>query len=223
VTTYRFDRSDGSCAWYHVRYLRADGSKAFYYAYPASPVESDQTLTDPHTGLQVSVAQRLPEPCDLVYRLPELLRALRCGVDEVWCPEGEKDAETLRAVGCVATTGYAGASHWAPEQAEWFRGYEGLVNIVADNDGPGCAEAVLKHDSLTALGVECMLLRPSDGFKDVSDLLASGGGVGDLEEVERDELATLGRAWLTPGRKREWSTYDVSVSFLSRVLERTGR
>lgn len=225
MSVYRFDNEDGSCAFFHVRFLRKDGTKGFFYAYPASPLESDQTLTDPQTGLVVSVAKRMPSlACDLVYRLPELKLAIREHSSEIYCVEGEHDAETIREfTEYDATTGWGGAGKWGEAQARWFAGYQGVVNVVVDNDAPGAGEGVLKFDSLSALGVRVELYRPPHGCKDVSDFLAAGGDVGDLEEVERDELALLGNAWLTPSRKREWSNYDVSVSFLSRVLERTGR
>jgi DNA primase len=161
---------------------------------------------------------RKPTECDLLYRLPELVAALDARVPEVFLVEGEHDVETLRALGHVASTNWAGAGQWIPEHAQWFRHYTGLVNVVVDNDAPGAAEGVLKFDSLDSAGVRALLLRPPEGLKDVSDLLDAGGDVGDLEEVEREELALLGHAWLTPSRKREWMGYGVELSFLARVL-----
>jgi hypothetical protein len=215
---YRYDNPDGSCAFYHVRIQKREG-KTFYYAHPAPVRESGETLTDPHSGLVVSVARRMrPEACGLVYRLPELLSAIRDGEPETWCCEGEHDSETLRGLDLVATTSWTGAGHWGPPQAEWFRGYEGVVCVVVDNDAPGAAEGVLKHDTLSALGVRVELYRPP-GFKDVSDMVDAGIEIGGLEEVDRDELAELGAGWLVPGRKREWMGYGVDVTFLTRVLE----
>ena len=75
------------------------------------------------------------------YCLPELLAA-PVGAD-VFIPEGEKDVESLRALGLVATTSSEGAtpakakvSKWAPELNKWFHGIKRAF-ILEDNDEPG--------------------------------------------------------------------------------------
>jgi putative DNA primase/helicase len=67
----------------------------------------------------------------MLYRLPELLKA---DTPLVWIAEGEKDVETLRGFGHVATTS-GGAGSWRSEFAEFFRGRH--VVIIPDKDGPG--------------------------------------------------------------------------------------
>ena len=62
----------------------------------------------------------------------------------IFIPEGEKDCETLVALGLVATTSSEGAtnpkskkgSNWTPELARWFFGVQ-RVYILEDNDEPG--------------------------------------------------------------------------------------
>jgi hypothetical protein len=50
-----------------------------------------------------------------LYRLPEVLE-----VPIVFVVEGERDVETLREHGFVATTNAGGAkSHWAPQYTDW--------------------------------------------------------------------------------------------------------
>ena len=54
-----------------------------------------------------------------------------------WCVvvEGEKDVETLRAIGIPATTNSGGAKKWRPEFAEYLKGKK--VIILPDNDDVG--------------------------------------------------------------------------------------
>ncbi len=69
----------------------------------------------------------------VLYRLPELLKA---PADEtVYLCEGERDAETLAALGLVATTNSGGAAGWRDEYAEGLRGRN--VVVLEDNDQAG--------------------------------------------------------------------------------------
>ena len=79
------------------------------------------------------------------YRLPEMLAALaRNPSTDVFIPEGEKDAETLAALGLIATTSSEGAtnpkskkaSNWTSDLNKWFAGVK-RVFILEDNDEPG--------------------------------------------------------------------------------------
>ena len=45
------------------------------------------------------------------YRLPELIKAVAAG-QTIYIPEGEKDVESLRAIGLAATTNPGGAKKW---------------------------------------------------------------------------------------------------------------
>jgi len=73
----------------------------------------------------------------VLYRLPEVLEA-----PIVFVVEGEKDAETLRNHGFVATTNAGGAkAPWLPEFTESLRERE--VILIPDRDKPG-RERVLR-------------------------------------------------------------------------------
>lgn len=130
-------------------------------------------------------------------------------------PEGEKDADLCHREGKVASTGWAGAGKWTAEQGEHFKGYAGIVYILVDNDATGYAEGVLKHDTLTSLVVRVQLLRPLNGYKDISDLHASiGGHLDDLDmkEIETEDLgAVAAGAIRDPARRREWMTYNLDA------------
>lgn len=66
----------------------------------------------------------------VLYNLPEFIKA-----KTVFVVEGEKDCETLRAQGIVATTNSGGADVWSDTYAESFKGKR--VAIIPDNDEPG--------------------------------------------------------------------------------------
>ena len=70
------------------------------------------------------------------YRLPELLDASE---EIVFVVEGEKDVETLRAQGLIATCNPGGAGKWRSEYTQYFVGRD--VVIVADNDASGLQHA----------------------------------------------------------------------------------
>jgi len=66
----------------------------------------------------------------VLYNLPAVIRA-----GEVLIVEGEKDVETLAAIGFTATTAPGGAGKWLPEYTEHLRGKD--VILLPDNDQPG--------------------------------------------------------------------------------------
>jgi DNA polymerase I len=96
--------------------------------------------------------QRIP------YRLPELLVALaQQPVPDVFLPEGEKDCDSLAAIGLVATTNSEGATplsaksgKWTPELNKWFHGVQRLF-ILADNDEVGRLFALEKVRALKSI------------------------------------------------------------------------
>jgi 5S rRNA maturation endonuclease (ribonuclease M5) len=119
------------------------------------------------------------------YRLPELLAADRDAT--VYIVEGEKDVERLQAhldagpVKCVVTTNAGGAGKWhtiAPTAATALRGR--CVFVIADADEPGRKHARQVLEALRGVARTVSALEPPAPHKDVSDLLAAGGGIGDL-------------------------------------------
>lgn len=150
------------------------------------------------------------------YRLPEVIKAVHDG-RRVYVVEGERDVESLRALGLAATTAPGGAGKWRPEFCEPLRGAR--VAILPDNDPPGKAHAEDVARSLQGVAAEVRVGElpelPPKG--DVTDWLAlghSGGGLEDLvaqtrlwapvadtrgivilKDVEPEDVA-----WLWPGR-----------------------
>jgi predicted P-loop ATPase len=113
----------------------------------------------------------------ILYRLKEVVEA-----DTVYVCEGEKDAETVRSLGLVGTTGAMGAGKWQDRYAEAFTGKH--IVILEDNDKPGRkhAQAVAVsahgHDAKSIRIVDFPEL-PEHG--DLTDWIEKGNGRTELE------------------------------------------
>ncbi len=121
----------------------------------------------------------------VLYRLPEVLEA-----PIVFVVEGEKDVETLRSHGFVATTNAGGAkAPWLPEFTEALARRE--VILIPDNDRPGreraawIARALLGH-------VTRLVILELEGAKDVSEWFEKGHG--ELQLIELIEKGQGARA-----------------------------
>jgi RecA/RadA recombinase len=122
-----------------------------------------------------------PDTRRVLYRLPEVLQACKAG-QLVYVVEGEKDADTLAALGLTATTVAGGAgTKWRPEWTESLEG--GQVVVLPDNDPPGEAFARRVADSVP--GSRIVQLPGLHHKGDVTDWLRAGHS--------RDELVRLTR------------------------------
>lgn len=122
----------------------------------------------------------------VLYRLPELLAS----DGPVWIVEGEKDADNLANAGAIATTVPMGAGKWKQHYAEWLKGRE--VRIVPDNDEAGRSGARTIAKALAGIASSVVLVTlPVDGKgADVSDYLAGGATLADLEALVADASAS---------------------------------
>lgn len=111
----------------------------------------------------------------VLYRLPELMTADPKAT--VYIVEGEKDVDTARAAGLVATCNPGGAGKWS-FVADHARPYlEGrTVVVVADADETGRRHAIDVAKSVGAARV----VEPPAPHKDLSALLQAGGRVEEL-------------------------------------------
>lgn len=116
----------------------------------------------------------------VLYRLPELLRALAAG-SGVFIAEGEKDVNNLHRLGVAATTSPMGAGKWRDGYSEVLRGVH--VAIIADKDKAGRAHAAQVAASLRGKAASVRVLELPGAGKDASDWIAAGG--------TQDELRTL--------------------------------
>jgi len=113
----------------------------------------------------------------VLYHLPEVL-----GADEVFVVEGEKDVESLRALGKVATTNSGGSARWRDEYAASLAGAS-VIRLVVDKDEAGkkWARAVLR----SLEGQDVRVYEAKEG-KDVTDHLEAGHKLEDLVRIELD-------------------------------------
>jgi putative DNA primase/helicase len=103
----------------------------------------------------------------VLYRLPEVLAAKSLLV----C-EGEKDCDTARALGIVATCNSGGAGKWREEYSESLRGKQ--ITIIADADEPGRKHAQQVAASLSSKAEFVKVLEFAHA-KDLSEWAAMGG------------------------------------------------
>ena len=90
----------------------------------------------------------------ILYRLREVIEA-----EEVFIVEGEKDVETLRAWGFVATCNPGGAGKWRDEYSEYLTGKK--VIVLQDDDEAGRKHARAVAESVAEYASETSLCRHS--------------------------------------------------------------
>jgi hypothetical protein len=133
----------------------------------------------------VRPARPWPEADRILYRLPEVIQAVRDG-ETIWVHEGEPCADALAALGYVSTTNPFGADKWLDRYTGTLRGARRVV-IVADNDVPGYRHAADVARQLTAAGipaVEVVRAAVDQPKADIVDHLAAGGTAQTLIPVD---------------------------------------
>jgi hypothetical protein len=121
----------------------------------------------------------------VLYRLPEVLAAVAEG-ETVYVCEGERDVETLRALGLAATCNPGGAGKWQDEYSESLR--DATVVVIADADGPGRRHAREVGESLEDVSANVTLLEPAIG-KDITDHLELGLSLDDVVPLGAEKAA----------------------------------
>lgn len=162
---YDYQNADGSLLYQVLRYGSGE-TKTFRQRRPGNDGEWIPNIEG---------VTRVP------YHLPELLAADRN--EPVYVVEGEKDADTLRALGFIATTNSGGALHWPEYFAEYFEGRHAV--ILPDNDPRGIQHARLVAENLSSVAASVRVIAlpdlPPKG--DVSDWFAANGTVAELKEL----------------------------------------
>lgn len=104
----------------------------------------------------------------VLYRLPEVLKA-----QEILLVEGEKDADSLHALGMVATTAPMGAGKWRPSYNEYLKCKD--IALLPDNDTAGQDHMLKVAESLygTAESIKILNLPDLPDKGDVSDFIES--------------------------------------------------
>jgi putative DNA primase/helicase len=121
----------------------------------------------------------------VLFHLRELVEATI-----VFVVEGEKDAETLRSQGFVATTAAGGAeAPWLPEFTDALAGRE--VILIPDNDKPG-RDRVARIARALLGRVTRLVILELEGAKDVTEWFDKGHSELELiEVVEKGLPATV--------------------------------
>lgn len=168
TNTYDYTDEAGNLLFQKLRYVNEEGRKEFRQRRP-----------DGSGGYVYS----LGDTPKVLYNLPAVLEAKKKG-KTIWLVEGEKDADTLVALGDVATTMPGGAGKWLPIHTEALAGAS--VDIIADNDEVGRKHAVAVQKELIEAGCNVMAwVCPT--HKDITDYLLAGGDTMDLEQLVAGE------------------------------------
>ena len=111
----------------------------------------------------------------LLYNLPAVVKAR-----EVYVVEGEKDCETLRSFGIVATSNSGGGSNrWDNDQNHWFAGKD--VVVICDNDPVGQQHGATVNSILKGIARSVKVITLSKLPKgDVTDWVQKEGGTAAL-------------------------------------------
>lgn len=117
----------------------------------------------------------------VLYRLPELLAAPAGAT--VYIVEGEKDVDTLRKLGAIATCNPMGAGKWSHVEGARTALHGRRVVIIRDADEPGRAHAAQVALSLASSAASVRTVELPK--KDVTDWIDAGGTLPELERIAR--------------------------------------
>lgn len=165
VKSYDYYDESGELQFQKLRYVDSAGKKTFRQRKP-----------DGKGGWEYSLGD-IPK---ILYRLPQVLQAVKSN-QPVWVVEGEKDVETLIAMGIVATTMPGGAGKWLDIHTKALAG--AVVEIIADRDEVGMAHAQVVLRELTKAGCQAQIWA-SPKHKDITDHLGAGMSIDELEYVD---------------------------------------
>jgi len=170
VVTYTYTDADGNAVYFVDRYEReVDGKREKSFV--------QRSLT----------AENLDGVKKTLYNLPAVIKA-----SQVFAVEGEKDVETMRRLGLVATTNSGGGKFWESDFNAYFDGKD--VVVIADNDEVGEAHADNLVAQLKTIAKCVKRITPSKLPKgDVTDYIEKEGGTlaSLMEMVDRAGEATV--------------------------------
>ena len=180
VAEYRYTDTEGNYLYSKLRY-EGDGIEGKEIRYGRI---IDGEYTAGKGGAQAEL-----------YNVMALKQAVRQG-KTVYCVEGEKDVESLKALGLTAVTA-GGTGDWKKQFAKHFIGVHNVV-IIADNDEPGqqLAEKITKDLKSTVF--EITIITPS-AFQhgDVTDWLNDEKGNREKLFKLVQETTPVKASWVT--------------------------
>ena len=157
----------------------------------------------------------------VLYHLPDVIRAIAEG-HTIYIVEGEKDADNLIKLKLASTTNSGGAEKWKPEYSVIMT--DASVVLIPDNDAAGQRHAAKVADSLhgKTKSIKIVELPDKDGYhvKDVSDWLAAGGTVAELEILASTALEYKPTEKVTQEELIEGDLVDFNAGVTFEQLER---
>ena len=169
---YNYTDENGDLLFQKLRFVNEDGRKEFRQRKP-----------DGAGGYMYA----LGDTPKVLYNLPAVLEAKKKG-KTIWVVEGEKDADTLNALGDVATTMPGGAGKWLQIHTDALAG--ATVDIIADNDEVGRKHAVAVKKALAEVGCDVQAwVCPRE--KDITDFLLAGGDTMELEVLVPEDIDNI--------------------------------
>jgi putative DNA primase/helicase len=127
----------------------------------------------------------------VLYRLPEVLQA-----KSILVVECEKDVETARKLGLVATCNPGGAGKWNQQYAKCLRGTR--VAIICDADAPGLAHERGVARSLVNVAASVKLIEALPDSKDLPEWAERGGTRDTLLGIIREAPELTVAKWTQP-------------------------
>lgn len=185
VAIFDYHHAVGRYSQSKIKGSKADGEKVFRTARRYQGSQSDLAIArreNPRdfyhdAGLEAYQRGAGGEPA-LLYRLPELIADCRDRPDDpVFIVEGEKDTDTARSHGLIATTNPNGAMKWRDEFNQYLTGRD--IVVPADNDERGREHAnkVARSVASVARSVKVIDLPDLDEHGDLTDWLEAGNTV----------------------------------------------
>jgi len=208
ICTYPYTDEQGSLLFEVVRFRTEDGGKTFR-----------QRVKD--TSKPGGYRWSLEGVRRVIFRLPTVMAAIMED-KPVFVVEGEKDCQTLEALGFVATTCPMGAGKWDEGYTQMLAG-AGAVYVIPDNDGPLQKFAGQRHawDVARALVPVAREVRLLDLTAACPDLRIKGDVTDMLEQLGEDKgLEALQglMASTSPFDRLEMADFATAETYYQRVL-----
>lgn len=159
----------------------------------------------------------------VLYHLPEVLQS-----PSVYVCEGEKDVDSLIALGIMATCNVGGAGKWLESYSAYLAGKD--VVICGDNDEPGQAHVRQVFDSVAGKAKTVKVIKLPKTAKDVSEFIATfkdpshaKRALDDLRDeahpfVQGVEMPVYSMSEIQPLLRKHYSTYEERAFDLSKWL-----
>jgi len=193
IATYPYHNPDGSIRYTIKRFKNLPNGKKVFEAWLPN-------ATEPGIG----------DTPRILYRAPEVIKAIEEG-KTIYVVEGEKDADTLRSYGLVATTAPFGAgSKWLPQYTEMLKGAN--VVIIPDTDPPGLQKGTEIANALQGQVASLKLFELQDA-SDITEWLDKGAPLESLKEMIKETPE------YTPPPKQNQPNYQCEGEAISWQLD----